>query len=509
MATDAKIAGRSGPNEELLLRYAAIVESTDDAIIGKTLSGIITDWNHGAERIFGYKAREVIGKSILILFPPDRMEEEMHILGRIGKGERIESYETVRIRKDGRNIDVSVTISPIRDFSGRIIGASKIARDITEKKLLQESVLEAERHFRETLDRMLEGCQIIGYDWRYLYINDAAASHGRHSRKALLGRTMMEVYPGIEKTEMFSVLRRCMEERVAQRMENRFDYGDGTVAWFTLSMEPVPEGTFILSIEITNEKKLQEELEKHRDNLQELVKQRTAQLEEANRELESFSYSVSHDLRAPLRHINGFVELLNKRLPSSTDTECLRNLQIISSASGEMAHLIDKLLDFSRVSRVGLNKSKVNTDALVREVISGMAEEIRDRSIEWQIDKLPDVFADQAMLRQVFINLLSNALKFSGTRVKAKVRVGCCREKNEDVFVVEDNGVGFDMKYANKLFGVFQRLHGSDDFEGTGVGLANVRRIVERHGGRTWAEGKVNEGAGFYFAIPHLPEEGG
>ncbi len=509
MSTVTKVSSRYERDKELFLRYAAIIESSDDAIVGKTLEGIITDWNPGAQRVFGYSPDEVIGKSVLILFPPERMEEEMDILGRVAKGERVENYETVRVRKDGKRIDMSVTVSPIRDSSGRIVGASKIARDITESKLLHASVLEAERHFRETLDHMLEGCQIIGFDFRYLYINDAAATHGRHSKKALLGRKMMEAYPGIEETEMFAFLRKCMENRIAQRLENRFDYGDGTFSWFNLSMEPVPEGTFILSVDITNEKKLQVELEKHRDHLQEIVNERTAQLQEANRELESFSYSVSHDLRAPLRHINGFVELLQKKLPSSIDKECLRYLHVISSASSEMGHLIDKLLDFSRVNRASINKSDVDVGSLVRQVIASLAEEAPGRSVDWQVEKLPDVYGDQAMLRQVFINLLSNALKYTGTRTTAKIKVRSISGKGEDIFVVEDNGVGFDMRYVSKLFGVFQRLHSNDEFEGTGIGLANVRRIIERHGGRTWAEGKVNEGASFYFSIPRFIEQRG
>lgn len=231
-----------GP-EELPRYYASIVESSDDAIIGKSLDGTIQSWNSGAERIFGYPADEVIGKSILILFPPDKLDEESEILGRIKRGERIEHYETLRVRKDGKLIHISVTVSPLKDADGVIVGASKIARDITDRKEAEEALKNAQGRYKQTLDQLLEGCQIIDFDWRYVYINDVGASHSRLREEDLLGRTMMEVYPGIENTDMFGMLRDSMVKRIPHRMENLFVYEDGSdSAWFNLSVEPVPEG---------------------------------------------------------------------------------------------------------------------------------------------------------------------------------------------------------------------------------------------------------------------------
>ena len=237
--------------------------------------------------------------------------------------------------------------------------------------------------------------------------------------------------------------------------------------------------------------------------LERRVQDRTAQLEASNKELEAFSYSVSHDLRAPLRHIGGFTSLLLQS-ESSISEKGRRHLDLIADAVKRMGQLIDDLLAFSRNSRVAMRYGPVNLQELVEQVIQNLKPEIEGRNIVWKKGALPQVQADESLIRQVFNNLLLNAAKYSRTRDPAEIEVGCVAgPAQEAVIFVRDNGVGFNMKYADKLFGVFQRLHRDDEFEGTGIGLANVRRIIVRHGGRTWAEGKVNGGATFYFALPN------
>jgi hypothetical protein len=242
------------------------------------------------------------------------------------------------------------------------------------------------------------------------------------------------------------------------------------------------------------------------------VEERTVELEAANKELEAFSYSVSHDLRAPLRHINGFTELLIQS-ESGFSEQAKRYLGLISTSAKQMNQLIDDLLDFSRNSRVELQRTKVDLQNLIEKILQDLQPETAKRNIVWKKYPLPSVLGDPSLLRQVFSNLILNAVKYSRNRAVAEIEIGCAgKMENEVTIFVRDNGVGFDMKYADKLFGVFQRLHGPEEFEGTGIGLANVRRIVARHGGRTWAEAKINEGATFFVALktcePDTPSSG-
>jgi light-regulated signal transduction histidine kinase (bacteriophytochrome) len=230
---------------------------------------------------------------------------------------------------------------------------------------------------------------------------------------------------------------------------------------------------------------------------------RAAELESTNKELESFAYSVSHDLRAPLRHVVGFSELLQKQAASLLDDKSQRYIKTILDAAKKMGKLIDDLLSFSRIGRAETKKSLVNLEQLVKDVVSEIEQETRGREIAWKIDALPVCYGDRSMLMLVLANLVSNAVKFTRMRTRAEIEIGCADGDNDDLEVfIRDNGAGFDMQYANKLFGVFQRLHRADEFEGTGIGLATAQRIIHRHGGKIRAEGAVDQGATFYFSLP-------
>jgi PAS domain S-box-containing protein len=364
-------------------RLAAIVESSDDAIIGKDLHSIITSWNRGAEKVFGYTASEMVGTSIMRLIPADRQDEEEHILKKIRRGESLERFETHWQTKDGRLINISVTISPIKDATGKVIGVSKVARDISDLKAVEKKIRQ---------------------------------------------------------------LNAELEQRVVER---------------------------------------------------------TKQLQAANKELKSFSYSVSHDLRSPLRHVMAFVEMLRQDAGPSLSEQSLGHLGMISKSAKQMGDLIDDLLALSHIGQAEMQKKEVELDQLVQEVVGDFQAETKKRNVTWELHPLPAVRADRALLRQALVNLISNAVKFTSTRAEPKIEIGCAPSGDgERVICIRDNGVGFDPHYAGKLFGVFQRLHNREDFEGTGIGLANVQRIIDRHGGRTWAEGVVDGGASFYFSIP-------
>jgi light-regulated signal transduction histidine kinase (bacteriophytochrome) len=230
---------------------------------------------------------------------------------------------------------------------------------------------------------------------------------------------------------------------------------------------------------------------------------RTAQLQTVNEELEAFSYSVSHDLRAPLRHVVGFVEVLLKDIGPSLSEKDLSSLRMISETAARMGNLIEDLLAFARIEHSEMQRRKVDLDELVQETVGEFQGQTKGRKVEWKIHPMRPARADRALLRMVLVNLISNALKFTGARAEAKIEIGCAPGgEGETVVFIRDNGAGFDPRQAGKLFGAFQRLHSGDKFEGTGVGLANVQRIIHRHGGRTWAEGVVDGGATFYFSLP-------
>jgi PAS domain S-box-containing protein len=257
-----------------------------------------------------------------------------------------------------------------------------------------------------------------------------------------------------------------------------------------------------ISEDVTERKAALAQIEK----LNHSLRQHSDRLEAANKELEAFCYSVSHDLRAPLRHISGFVDMLLQHSGQVLDERGRKCVDTIAASARRMAKLIDDLLEFSRMGRAELGKARVPLDPLVKEVLYELEGEAEGRRIEWRVAPLPLVEGDRAMLRQVFINLISNALKYTRPRREAQIEIGARVENDETVIVVRDNGVGFSMDYVHRLFGVFQRLHRQEEFEGTGIGLANVRRIIHRHGGRTWAEAEVDRGASFYFSLPQLRE---
>ncbi|WP_324719377.1 PAS domain S-box protein [Salinimicrobium sp. HB62] len=296
-------------------------------------------------------------------------------------------------------------------------------------------------------------------------------------------------------------------------LEHRIIRPDNGIRWVYSKAHPTFKEQGILlayvgaTLDITERKQLQEDLEKLNAELEQKVKQRTLLLEASNKELEAFSYSVSHDLRAPLRHINGYVDLLNRRYYKDLPEKAQHYLQIISAASSKMGSLIDDLLEYSKTGRTEVRKAEIDLNVLLKEIKEELGIEEKKERVLWEVQKLPKVFGDASLLKLVWRNLLENALKYSGKKVISKISVSYVEEEEYFVFSIQDNGVGFDMKYAQKLFGVFQRLHSQADFEGTGIGLANVQRIIQKHSGRVWAEAEVGKGAVFHFSLPKHQKE--
>lgn len=501
VATAQDITARKQAETEIA-EQASILAHVNDAVIIANENLIITAWNSAAEQMYGWKAEEVIGRAgdgfLKTEFFSTTREEVIQSLKETGEF----SAEVTQLHKNGTRLYVDARTVAVRAENGDIRRLVSVNRDITGRKQAEAEALASEIRYHHILDSMMEGCQIIDHEWRYAYINEVAARQGQHKQEELLHHTMMEMYPGIENTELFDVLKLCMEERISKRMDNQFVFPDGSMGWYELSIQPTREGIFILSTDITERKRIEAEILRLNERLEERVIERTAQLHAANRELEAFSYSVSHDLRAPLRAINGYTRILLEDYASKLDEEGNRVCAVIINETQRMGALIDDLLSFSRLSRKEMQSTRIDMKALVHSVYGELTTEERREHIDLKIGRLPSVEGDPALMHQVWVNLISNAIKFTSKRDRAFIEVGSKKSDDENIYYVRDNGAGFDIQYVDKLFGVFQRLHSENEFEGTGVGLAIVQRVVQRHGGRVWAEGETDKGATFYFALP-------
>jgi signal transduction histidine kinase len=372
----------------------------------------------------------------------------------------------------------------------------------------EEALRESEARFRSLFENMLEGfayCRILRepgrpLDFIYLHVNNAFER--LTGLKNVVGRKVSEVIPGIQDTDtgLLEAYGRVAATGQSEKIEV---YVEALKMWFSISVYcPLPEHFVAVFDVISARKEAEESVRQINLQLEEHVRQRTAQLEAANHELEAFAYSVSHDLRAPLRAIDGFTRILVDDYGSRLDEEGLRLTGVIRRQTARMGKLIDDLLAFSRVGRVEAQPAEIDMTSLAQAVFEECVDGAKDRKIRFKLDPLLPTRGDPSLIRQLLTNLLSNAVKYTGPRPEAEIELGSRVEGNQNVYWVKDNGVGFNPKYAGKLFGIFQRLHSDEEFEGTGVGLALVRRIVGRHGGRAWAEGKLHEGAVFYFALP-------
>jgi len=355
--------------------------------------------------------------------------------------------------------------------------------------------------YKTLLDNLLEGVQVISFDWKYHYVNNALVDQSHRSRDQLIGFTMMEVYPGIEHSPLFKQLESSMKNRQVNRFENQFQFDDGTSGYFELIIEPVDEGILILSMDITDRVLRKNESELLKSKLEEQVAQRTIELKQAIYELESFSYSVSHDLRSPLRAISGYSEILKQEWKTLDDEDRTRMLSFLISNTNQMGNLIDDLLKLSQVARKPLVKVYFSMNEMIKTCIETL-NLVYSPKTQFTYQNLPDAYGDPRLVQQVVLNLISNAIKFSKSRQIPKINIHGKQTDKEIEISVQDNGIGFDSNYKEKLFQAFQRLHDSSVYEGTGIGLTIVKRIVERHGGKVWADSELNKGAVFTFTLP-------
>lgn len=492
------------------MRTRLLLESTGEGIYGLDAQGHCTFINKAAARMLGCRPEEVLGRNMHALFHHSRPDgsryprEECHIDRAFRTGTACRREDEMFWRPDGTAFPVEYFASPIFDHA-IVTGVVITFTDITERKQAAEELAKQTAILQSVLNSVAEGVVVADLNGNFVIWNAAA--------ERLLGRGAADL-PTEEWSEHYGVyladqVTLCPPDRLPLVRAIRGESVDGEELfhrhaqapmgiWLSVTGRPlkdhsgVQRGGVVVFGDVTERKRAEAATKLH-----------AAQLEAANSELEAFSYSVSHDLRAPIRHIDGFVDLLQKYAGSALDDKSKRYVTTISQSAKQMGRLIDDLLVFSRMGRSEIRRGTVNLDHMVKDVIEELHPDLQGRQIAWSVSPLPDVEGDAAMLRQVFANLIGNAVKYTGPRTQARIEIGVQDgHPNETVIFVRDNGVGFDMQYAHKLFGVFQRLHTVNEFEGTGIGLANVRRIITRHGGRTWADGSLGEGATFYVSLP-------
>lgn len=483
----------------------ALDESSIIAITDQ--KGIIKHANHNFCKISKYTIDELLGQDHRIINSGHHSKEFIKELWTTIANGKIWKGELKNRAKDGTIYWVDTTIVPFLNEKGKPYQYVAIRADITERKQAEENLQKSLREIADYKYALDESSIIAITDQKgiIIHVNDNFCKISKYSKQELLGQDHRIINSGHHPKEFIRQLWVTIANGKIWKGELKNKAKDGTIYWVDTTIVPLlddkgkPHHYLAIRADITERKQGEAEIIKLNAELEEKVIQRTVELQAATSEMEAFTYSVSHDLRAPLRGIIGFTSILEEDYTSKMDDEAKRITAVIKVNTLKMGHLIDDLLDFSRMGKKELVKVRIDVELMVNEII----DELKERhDVTWHIQRLPAINADANTIRQVWINLISNAVKYSSHKKHPEIQIGSYTLGDQVAFFIRDNGVGFDEEYKHKLFKVFQRLHDPEDFEGTGVGLALVEKIVSRHGGKVWAEGRENEGACFSFSLP-------
>ncbi|GGL10191.1 hypothetical protein GCM10012284_51170 [Mangrovihabitans endophyticus] len=490
-AANAALTERLSKQEERLLRYGVVVESSPDAISTETLDGDIRAWNAGAERLYGYTESEAMERQMSMLVPADQQDDSADVLRRVRRGERILGWDTVRLTRSGRRVDVQLTVSPLRSATGEVTGVATIAHDVTP-------VREQELRFRSVFEATGTALLIVGADGRVQSANRAAVELFGYPAEELVRLGVERLVPEGVRPEHAESRKRFLEEPSTRAMGAGRDLAarraDGSEFPVEVGLSPVTlragVSVVVSIVDISD-----------RVRARRLLEAKNADLERSNRELRDFAYVASHDLQEPLRMVVSYTELLAQRYEGQIDDRADRYIGFIVDGGLRMRQLIKGLLVYSRAGTRDVDLKPADVSAIVGNVLRDLRQYIDEAGARVEVGELPAVTADATQLGQLFQNLISNAVKFRGD-APPRIRIEAVEADDGWQFSVADNGIGFDQEFAEQIFMMFRRLHSHGEYDGSGIGLAVVRRIVERHGGRIWCESKAGAGTTFFFTIP-------
>lgn len=512
LTLEHKVAERTKELEESKFRFDIAMQASKDGIFDWDLISNKIYYSPGWKEMLGYHENEIENDFSVWerLTDSEDVKKSWEMLNQLIRKE-IDRFELEFKMKHklGHWVDILSRANVIFNNEGKAVRVIGTHTDISNSKSMMLALKQSEAKFRAMVESSSDLIWETNMDGLYTYVSPQIEALSGYKPYEVIGKSPFDFTTDEEKDALIKTSDAIIDSGKAfNSLTNIMKHRCGEIIYLETSGVPIYDvygklcGYRGVSRNTTDRKIAEDKIKQLNEELEQRVIERTAQLEEAVNELEAFSYSISHDLRAPLRHINSFISLFLEKVGAQLNNEEISYLKVASDSAKELGELIEALLSFSRLSRRDLSKNMISMKLNVEDVVARFISEYNGRNVDFKIGNLSDINGDAKLINQVWVNLISNALKYTSKKEYALIEIDSYVKDNEIVYFVKDNGAGFDMKYVDKLFGVFQRLHKTKDFEGVGIGLANVKRIISRHGGKCWAEAEINKGACFYFSLP-------